>query len=577
MLFPLPLNPVYVVKYNMLLTNRTHEVFGYHIDEIKPCSTKPILIQCDFCLKEFSRRKVQMRKEQRSKPPHACVSCDQIKSNWKNNNKNNLSPVDFFLSYPKKGHASVNEEETLRRFGYTSSQLGPKSQKPIVCKCDFCNNGYVTNLQSIKRGKRFTTCKSCLSISVEYSRVKSLQDKHEFYHSKRPVVDFSMVDIDLTLEKFGYDPRLVSPFSERKLVAKCCYCSTLTDTRFEYLTKQKFKITCKRCRHKKTIETLMNRYGVSTTLAIPGSGKKRSDPSTEVLVADILKNEYNIDFVRNYFVGPYSFDFYVPSHNLLVEIQGDFFHKFKKFGYNGTPRDNAKSTYIEKYTKHKLVWIWEHELHIGRTKSILDANIMARPNVEFDSTKLKFFGISIKDAHIFLSIHGYLGSTGTAALPFGAYYGDKLVGVCVFGGVTGSSIIKETNSNLGTQFKPNQFMEVRRFCFSGDVKSDAANILSSFIKVFENSVDACRILVGLSDPVFNDSLFKDGWVKITGKPKSHHYFDSLNNKAICSSVVRRQAHNSHVDELVFSTKSGLTRVEETYKSLWAYILNKIQQ
>jgi len=120
----------------MLLSNRTHEIYGYRIEDISRCSIKLIVLRCDFCSKEFSRRKCQMIKPSRSGFPHACTKCDQIKSNWKKNNSEQLNPIEFFNSYSKKGHNSIDEIETLKQFGYTSNQIGPKSEKPVIATCN---------------------------------------------------------------------------------------------------------------------------------------------------------------------------------------------------------------------------------------------------------------------------------------------------------------------------------------------------------------------------------------------------------------------------------------------------------
>lgn len=62
------------------------------------------------------------------------------------------------------------------------------------------------------------------------------------------------------------------------------------------------------------------------------------------------------------------FDFYVPSKNTLVEVDGDYWHGFDLTleEMNGTQRRAAKNDkkkdMIAKGTGHGLFRIWEHEL-----------------------------------------------------------------------------------------------------------------------------------------------------------------------------------------------------------------------
>jgi putative resolvase len=122
----------------------------------------------------------------------------------------------------------------------------------------------------------------------------------------------------------------------------------------------------------KTVETLQLKYGVSTTLDIPSVQMQLLNPaSTEQILEAIIRDEYKLEYTKNFSLGPYSFDFYIPKCNLLIECQGDYFHKFKEFGYSGTPVDRAKSSFVENNTAYKLIWIYEHEINLGRIRKIL--------------------------------------------------------------------------------------------------------------------------------------------------------------------------------------------------------------
>jgi|688.fasta_scaffold835985_2 very-short-patch-repair endonuclease len=52
-------------------------------------------------------------------------------------------------------------------------------------------------------------------------------------------------------------------------------------------------------------------------------GRKQSKP--EIEFENELKNK-NVEYKTQYYVGSYAFDFYLPEENLLIEIDGKFYH-----------------------------------------------------------------------------------------------------------------------------------------------------------------------------------------------------------------------------------------------------------
>lgn len=52
-------------------------------------------------------------------------------------------------------------------------------------------------------------------------------------------------------------------------------------------------------------------------------GKKESKPE---VAFELELKENNINYIKQFFVGTYPFDFYLPDENLLIEIDGTFYH-----------------------------------------------------------------------------------------------------------------------------------------------------------------------------------------------------------------------------------------------------------
>ena len=142
--------------------------------------------------------------------------------------------------------------------------------------------------------------------------------------------------------------------------------------------------------------------------------------SQEILIVNFL-TDLKIPFKRNFREIPFvsEVDFYLPDHNLAIEINGLFFHSEikkpdKKFHYNKFK--NCKNFGV------KLLTIWEHHFNVrpsavyGLIKAhlLLNSTIYARKCVlERDKKQLiKFIeknhiqGAKINDNHLGLSYNG---------------------------------------------------------------------------------------------------------------------------------------------------------------------------
>jgi hypothetical protein len=73
--------------------------------------------------------------------------------------------------------------------------------------------------------------------------------------SKQIKIDTSLVDIDATIEKFGYDPRNFTFGLRRKVIVNCCFCSEQIEAWFDYLAQRNFRKSCGKCRNKMGAET----------------------------------------------------------------------------------------------------------------------------------------------------------------------------------------------------------------------------------------------------------------------------------------------------------------------------------
>ena len=555
----------------------TQTRFGYTCEEISPFSTKIVVIDCDFCLKPFERRKTQFKKPSRRDYPHACPKCDQIKSNWKKQNE--LSPTAYHVAYPslmgKKDFSSIDWDETTRLYGYTKDDVNPRSEKKLINNCDFCLKPYTTSLATLNRKGPPFACYKCSPLK---SLLKTGQSARDIYLEKRVPVDFRYVDVEATKLNFGYDPAEIPALSEKKINVVCFNCGGKFESRMDWYTKAGFNLACEssKCRYLKTQNTLFSKYGVRTTLDIPSVKAKLTDPSTEKIIAEMLTNKYKVECERNHIIGQYSFDFFIPSLDLLIECQGDHFHDFKTNGYSGTARDQAKATWVGNNTSYKLIHIWEHEIHVGRVKKVLDYHLGTSRDelIKTDVNDLVIKKIPSDEAFAFLSLYHYLGSLGRGSTNFGVYTKDVLIAVCSFGHVTRHETLKKTGKSLDVKMTSSQACEIKRFAIRTNVecRNLGSWALSQAINGYRKLKPEIKYIISFADTSVGDSggLYKaSNFTNLGTTPKSYHYLDGV--KAIHKKTVYEIARSAHMTEREFVEKSNLVKIEEKPKQKWVFI------
>ena len=546
----------------------TIDQFGYTNLDINKKINQKIIAICEFCNNRFETTLISFHTDHRQV---ACQACSSIVGKF-NAQSEITNKHEYYLKFKLK----LNEKIKYFKINH------PGSDKKLTMICNFCHVEFSKQIKNINYVNQEIVCKSCASLAAHFHKQSEFSNPREFYLSRHLDLDFSVIDLQATQEKFGYNVFNLKNYGHHKVVVKCCFCGQLTDAYLYYLVKQNFRKTCLDCRKKKNTETLLKKYGVSTTLEVATLNGKLKNPSTEQIIESLLIQKYQVKYIRNFEIlfndgKSYSFDFLIPSIDLLIECQGDYFHDFKRNGYSGTPKDRAKVTYIETYTSFKLIHIWEHEIHLGRMKKILDYHInnLTESIIEIKSLyELEFKIINSVDAHSFLSSYHYLGNLGTVSVCYGAYFNNQLVCVCTFGGTTRQNTFKKVNEFYQTKFSHIEVKELRRFCIKPNVtaKRMASFCLRKFIQLYKNDNPNVNIIIGFSDPTVCDSgsIYKyAGWTQLANTSKSYHYLDPSTVKMIHKKTVWNCANRSHLKEKEFVSRTGLIKVNELSKYMWS--------
>ncbi len=511
--------------------------------------------KCLFCLKEN------------------CQSCSNISEDYENLEITH-SKRSYFLFLNSVPYRNMDNKLTYMKYGYSYPNIKPISRKNVIAKCEFCDSTFETKMCNITNSVN-GACKKCDALSSSYKdqTVSKSQFHKDFIERTKPKLNPNLLAKE-TLEKFGYDVESLNFKTAKKVCALCDYCKSQFDLSFSKYTEKYEDLCCnkKECKRAKTVKTLERKYGVKCTLSIPGSSNKI--PSTEKIVMGLLENRYKVNYHHNYNIGPYSFDFFLPDHNLLIECQGDYFHNFKEYGYFGNPRDRSKSSYVENNTNHKLLWIYEHEIHLGKLSKILDNKLYHKESESFDFElkNIEFKKCPNHEAHEFLSLYHYLGNLGSVVTCYGGYLDGKLVVLSAFSGVGRNQTIKSINDKTGSKFGPKDIRELRRFCVhpSYHLKNLSSFSLRKFLKLLKINNKEIKAVVSYSDPNVGDNgtiYLASNWTKLGESPPSYHYLDVENNRIINKKTVWDMAKNSHMSENDFYKDAGLVRVEENLKKV----------
>jgi hypothetical protein len=251
-------------------------------------------------------------------------------------------------------------------------------------------------------------------------------------------------------------------------------------------------------------------------------------------VVQTLLNALDIPYVRHHVIGYWEFDLFIPSHNLLIECQGEYWHSTRQ------SQDASKFTYVDEYfPEYKLIYLWEREfLNPGIIKQKLIRELFGEDS-PIASQDFSFTNVSIRPLNVqdklpnsyyseseeFLQSFHYAGFGRSAKQIFGAFLDDKLIAICKF--ATPVRMEVATSMNLS----PSQVLELDRFCIHPQYQKK--NFASWFISRCSASIfkqfSRLSTLVSFSDSTFGHLgiIYKAAnWEELHQTKPDYHYINS---------------------------------------------------
>jgi len=277
--------------------------------------------------------------------------------------------------------------------------------------------------------------------------------------------------------------------------------------------------------------------------------------SLQLTLYDLL-GELGINYEREYVLGPYTFDCYISDHNLLIEVQGEYWHSLR----NAVSRDKAKASYVERhFPQLRLKYLWEHEFKCPH-------RVMESLRYWMNMSKLKHYEIrEVKMEHIdasssrqFLSRYHYLTRPGNATMRYGFFLKDILIGVVTYGPITR----KESAERLG--YKSHEMLELTRMAIHPvyQRKNLASFMISKTVRDLRHN-GQIHCLLAFADETFNHEgiIYKAAGWKLDGVVVPTYWY--------CSSdgwVMHKKTLYNHAQAMKMTERQYAEKMQ--YRKVW---------
>lgn len=487
------------------------------------------------------------------------------------NCKNDSNPVHSFgychscvqrIPYFER-YAELKSVLTAESFARIEQLRNTELVGRVNTVCPSCRNTYNIDLISLtkqyirnkaKNAQFIYRCHTCSKEGNSKIRVESVM---------------SVIDLAETTAKFGGMPENVK---KGKVVAVCQKCLSKKDVKLSSILHcarrhkkegRDIIYNCLKCGNNREDVLIKN---VESRLKQQQLGFKSG---LEIAVENRLKS-LGIKYKDQYPVGMYLWDFFLPEYDLLIEVNGEYWHETPQ----NMAKDKSKRTYASRYHPEYQQLVIP-ELKILNPNSIdvmiLDAIDKSVPihTVDFELSKVSIKSTPLDEQSVqFLDSFHYAKAGRNSKRFYSAYLGNELIGVCKFNPVTR----KESASRLG--LKCYELFELDRLCIHPNYhkKNFASWFLSRVIKTFFKDNASAKCLISFSDPNFGHTgkIYEATNWKNDGRTNvSYHYIDKsgfhINKKRVYDI-----ASKLRLTEAEYAAKHQLEKFREPPKSRFIY-------
>lgn len=299
--------------------------------------------------------------------------------------------------------------------------------------------------------------------------------------------------------------------------------------------------------------TSLNSSDVRSKSAVARSRQPRV--SSLSLAASSVLTALNIEHILEHPVGPWNFDLFVPSHNLLIECQGEYWHSLPKSKRN----DAAKRTYVERYFPQlSLAALKELEFHTeGRVEQRLRVLLgLERVVKEVVFRDLSVSSINYAEAASLYDRH-YLKSC-RGRIHFGLFLNSSLIGACSFGAFQrNEQALKYTGC-----------VELTRFWI--DPEFQVKNLGSWFLSRCLKNVKSGVITYADTSMGHTGALYKACNFKFSHTVPPDYYYVTEEQWVVHKRTVWGRAKKLSISESEYATANRLSKVKGAEKLCFTY-------
>jgi very-short-patch-repair endonuclease len=302
---------------------------------------------------------------------------------------------------------------------------------------------------------------------------------------------------------------------------------------------------------KKAHQAWMEKYGKSKLIDM----RLKQDGIVsipECIVKSILEG-YKIEFIHQYRLGYYTFDFFVPSKKLLIEVQGEYWHG------DSQTKDSAKANYAVSLG-YNVRHLWENEFNEFKKVDALISqwlDISPPEQKEFDFNDVTIRDIENKLARVFLGKYHYLPAISKSGFHLGAFLGDELIACVTF------SYVTRLETAIRLKLNIHQIRELGRFCISPEYhkKNFSSWFLSRAVKTFHVLNPKVQKLISFADTSIHEgTIYKAAnWV-LDGETNYNYVYRSSDGYLIHKKTVWDRAKKLSLSESEYASSHGYIKV-----------------
>lgn len=272
-------------------------------------------------------------------------------------------------------------------------------------------------------------------------------------------------------------------------------------------------------------------------------------------ILDIL----GIEYVHPYYIGKFSVDFFIPKSNLLLDVDGEYWHgRFEENQHAQVEyvreKDLRKTEYILSNSKAEYLRIWELEtLSKMSLFNMLKSKLgVGDIKVDYELTDVEVKITDVARARTFVEGLHYSGSIGNYKTIIGAFVQRELIAIMVIG------------KGVYTQEE-----HISRFCI--DPRFQKPNLASYVISRGLKLLNINRISSFADSTQDHDgSLYKAcGFKLIAVTSPSYYYVDAHQNK-YHKKTIYNHARRMRIQEANYASRVGLVKVQEDVKYKYFY-------